>query len=53
MNEGTQTTENVIYSYTTSTGMKCYTPNPNFAQSRSFTHGTNEVYMENHTISEN
>lgn len=52
MNEGTQTIDNAIYSYKTKDGLKCYTPNPGFAQSRSIAHGTEDVYIEMFTTEE-
>ena len=45
MNEGTQILDNVIYSYISKNGVKCYTPNSSFAHSRATTHGTEYVYI--------
>ena len=53
MNEGTQITENEIYSYKTKEGIVCYTPNANFAHSRSISHGTENVYVEYFSTEEN
>ena len=53
MNEGTQIIENAIYSYKTKSGIVCYTPNANFAHSRSVAHGTEDVYVEYPQTEEN
>ena len=53
MNEGTQIIDNEIYSYKTKDGLKCYTPNPNFADSRAIFHGTEDVYIEFFKTEEN
>lgn len=52
MNEGTQIIDNVIYSYKTKEGLTCYTPSANFASSRAFAHGTENVYVEHYQTEE-